>query len=116
VAGAVDHSLQVGEEVWEAFSVAGRKGRAKWIVRERRVPALWTIDGQSEGGGGGATITYSLSATDTGTRFVRNMVYHMPNLALAALDRLSFHDRIKAESEEALRTLKVELEEVSMGK
>jgi hypothetical protein len=57
--------------------------------------------------------TYSLSATDTGTQFVRTMVYRMPNLALAALDRLSLHDRIEAESVEALRRLKIELEKAA---
>jgi uncharacterized protein YndB with AHSA1/START domain len=113
VTGAVDHSLEVGEAVQEAFSVAGRKGIAIWTVRDRQVPALWVIDGQSKDGGGGATITYSLSATDTGTRFVRTMVYRMPNLGLAALDRLSLHDRIAAESVEALQKLKIELEKAA---
>jgi uncharacterized protein YndB with AHSA1/START domain len=33
VSGAMDHSLEVGEQVTEEFLVAGRRGRVVWRVR-----------------------------------------------------------------------------------
>jgi hypothetical protein len=69
------------------------------------------IQGEAEGGGS-ATITYRLTARDGGTRFERELVYRMPNLWLAALDRLLVRRRMAAESADALRRLKLILERV----
>ena len=67
------------------------------------------IEGEAEGGGS-AVITYRLSAQDGGTRFERELVYRMPNLWLAVLNRLLIQRRMAAESAEALRRLKQILE------
>src|SRR5215831_2481993 len=40
VTGATNHSLVVGEQVTEEFSVAGRRGSTTWTVREREAPHL----------------------------------------------------------------------------
>jgi uncharacterized protein YndB with AHSA1/START domain len=109
VTGATDHSLAVGEEVTESFLVAGRRGSANWIVREREEPRHWVIFGQVEGGGTG-TITYTLTPQDGGTAFEREFTYEMNNPLLALLDRLVLRRRIEAESTEALRRLKKRLE------
>jgi uncharacterized protein YndB with AHSA1/START domain len=109
VSGATDHSLEPGEQVTEEYRVAGRRGRVTWSVREREAPRRWVIEGRTADGGGG-TITYTLAPRDGGTAFERDFVYAMPNALLALLDRLIFRRRIEAESAEALRRLKNELE------
>ena len=58
VSGAINHSLEVGEQVTEAFRAAGRSGRALWTVRERAAPRRWVIEGQAKDGGS-ATLTYT---------------------------------------------------------
>ena len=110
VSGATDHSLEPGEEVTEEYRVAGRLGRAVWTVRERVAPRRWVIEGRAEGGGG-ARITYTLTPReDYSTNFERELVYTMPNLLLALLDRLVLRRRVERESAEALRRLKDVLE------
>jgi uncharacterized protein YndB with AHSA1/START domain len=109
VSGATDHPLEPGEQVTEEFRVAGRRGRVVWTVRERDDPHRWVIDGTVEGGGGG-TITYTLTPDAGGTTFEREFTYAMPNRLLALLDRLVLHRRVEAESAEALRRLKAVLE------
>jgi uncharacterized protein YndB with AHSA1/START domain len=109
VSGATDHSLEPGEKVTEEFRVAGRRGRVLWTVREREFPSHWVIDGRAEGGGGG-TITYTLKPHNGDTTFERELVYTMPNLLLALLDRLVLRRRVEAESAEALWRLKQVLE------
>jgi uncharacterized protein YndB with AHSA1/START domain len=109
VSGATDHSLEPGEKVTEEYTVAGRRGRVIWTVREREAPRRWVIAGEVEGGGGG-TITYSMTPDVGGTIFERDFVYTMPNALLALLDRLVLCRRVEAESAEALRRLKDVLE------
>jgi uncharacterized protein YndB with AHSA1/START domain len=114
VSGARDHSLEPGEQVTEEFLVAGRRGRVMWTVREREAPRRWVIDGEVEGGGGG-TITYTITPSADGTTFERDFVYSMPNRFLALLDGLVLHRRVEAESTEALRQLKQALEKEPPG-
>jgi uncharacterized protein YndB with AHSA1/START domain len=109
VTGATDHSLLVGEDVTESFLVAGRRGKARWTVREREEPRRWVIFGQVEGGGTG-TITYTLTRQDGETLFERDFTYKMNNPLLALLDTLILRRRIERESAEALRRLKARLE------
>ncbi len=110
VSGAADHSLEPGEQVTEEYRVAGRRGRVTWTVRERVAPRRWVIDGRIEGGGGGS-ITYTLTPGPDGTTsFEREFVYAMPNALLALLDRLVLRRRVEAESKEALRRLRSVLE------
>lgn len=107
VFGATDHSLDVGEQVTEAFFVAGRRGRVTWTVRERVAPSRWVIDGViTTGRGGGGTITYTCLPRDGGTHFAREFVYAMPNLPARVLDALILRRRVVAESEKALRQLR----------
>jgi uncharacterized protein YndB with AHSA1/START domain len=108
VGGATDHSLEPGEQVTEEFQVAGRRGRVVWTVRERVAPRRWVIDGRVEGGGG--TITYTVTPHADGTTFERELVYTVANPLLRLLDRLVLRRRIEAESAEALRRLKDQLE------
>ena len=65
-------------------------------MRERAPPRRWVIEGEAEGGGS-AIITYRLTAQDGGTRFERELVYRMPNLWLAVLNRLFIQRRMAAE-------------------
>jgi uncharacterized protein YndB with AHSA1/START domain len=109
VSGATDHSLGPGEKVAEEYSVAGRRGRVVWTVREREAPRRWVIDGVVDGGGNG-TITYTLTPDAGGTVIERDFVYAMPNVLLALLDRLVLRRRVEAESAEALRRLKAAVE------
>jgi uncharacterized membrane protein len=114
VRGATDHSAAQSERITEEIETGGRSWRATWTVRERLPPRRWMIEGEAEGGGS-ATITYRLSAHDGGTRFERELVYRMPNLWLAVLDRLFIRRRMAAESAEALRRLKQILERPPVG-
>jgi uncharacterized protein YndB with AHSA1/START domain len=109
VSGATDHSAVPGERIIEEIETSGRRWRAVWTVREREPPHLWVIEGEAEGGGG-AMITYRLTAHDGSTRFERELVYRMPNAWLALLDRLFIRRRMAAQSAEALHRLQLALE------
>jgi hypothetical protein len=109
VSGAVDHSLDIGEQATEAFRVAGRRGRAVWTVVARERPGQWSIEG-TIGGRRAGTVTYSLISTEGGTRFQRVFMYRAPTLWFALLNRLLLRERIQAESDEAVRRLKRVLE------
>ncbi len=105
VSGTVGHSLEVGEQVAEAFQVGWHRGNVVWTCREREAPHHWVIEGDVEGGGGG-TITYALTPDGSGTRFERTFVYTMPNRLLALLDRLFIRRLMAASSDRALRQLR----------
>jgi uncharacterized protein YndB with AHSA1/START domain len=112
VTGAVDHPLQPGEQVTEEFVVAGQFGTAVWTVRECSAPHHWLIDGVAANGNR-ATITYTLRQHDKDTAFERVMVLtrlqtEPPEEALEG-----FRRQVDAECIEALRRLKVLLEEAS---
>jgi len=109
VGGNADHSLLPGEEATENISVAGHQGQVTWLVRERKAPHRWIIDGTGKDGGR-ATITYTLTPHPDGTTFDRELVYTMPNTLLAVLDWLIIRSLMKANSDEALRRLKRRLE------
>lgn len=109
VGGNANHSMLPGEEMTENIAVAGHYGRVDWLVRERRAPRRWVIDGIGKSGGR-ATITYSLTSHSDGTTFKRELVYAMPNKLLAALDWLFIRSRMEADSAEALQRLKRLLE------
>src|SRR6516162_1705409 len=81
VRGAVDHSLDIGEQVTEDYRVAGLSGTAVWTVRERAAPIRWVIDGVAESGNE-ATITYTLTGDAHGTQFQRELEFRK----LPALD------------------------------
>lgn len=69
VSAGADHSLQVGEQVTEAFLVAGRRGKVVWRVTEREEPRRWVIAGEIVGRNNGGVISYQLSAKGGGTFF-----------------------------------------------
>ena len=114
VSGAVDHPLKIGETVVEDFEVAGRRGRATWRVTAREPDRLWRISATIEGREAG-TVSYSLAPTPSGTRFVREFDYRMPNLLLAMVNRVSLQQRIEAESAQAVRQLKERVESASVN-
>ena len=109
VSGAVDHPLDLGEQVTEDFLVAGRRGRAVWTVVLREAPERWVIAGEANGRRAGV-VTYALASIGAGTRFDRELVYASPNLLFAALNRLSLRAKIARESADAVRRLKQGLE------
>jgi uncharacterized protein YndB with AHSA1/START domain len=109
VSGATDHSLEVGEEVIEEFRVAGRRGRVTWRVTQRAAPRAWTIVANLAGVGSG-TVSYTLTPAGTGTSFERVFTYEVRSLLFATLNRLAYQRRVTAESAEALRRLKIQLE------
>jgi hypothetical protein len=109
VRGAVDHSLDVGEQVREDYRVAGQTGTAVWTVRERAAPIRWVIDGVAESGNE-ATITYTLTGDAHGTQFERVLeLTKLPALD-PKMDPAVFQRAVEAESAEALRRLKKVLE------
>lgn len=102
-------SLEVGQEVTEAFQVAGRRGEVVWCCTLRQPPTRWVIEGQIVRHRSGGIITYTLHPEGRGTRFEREFVYFLPNPLLRLLDRLVLRRRVAAESQEALRRLKARL-------
>jgi hypothetical protein len=114
VAGATDHSLQVGEQVTERFLVAGRRGEVVWTCGERAAPTRWVIEGAitsgGGGGGGGGTVSYGLVSRGAATEFTRVFSYPVRNPLYALLDAMVVRRRIAAESQEAVRRLKARLE------
>ncbi|HLY32788.1 MAG TPA: SRPBCC family protein [Ktedonobacterales bacterium] len=113
VTGATNHSLAVGEQVEEAFLVAGRRGRVIWTVTERNAPRRWVINGKILDSPGGGVITYALTPTADGVAFDREFVYPTPNLLYALIDFVYIRSRIRAESAQAVQQLKRILEKTS---
>ena len=109
VSGAVDHPLELGEQVTEDFLVAGHRGRAVWTVVAREVPERWVIAGEVDGRKAGA-VTYTLTSAGAGTQFEREFVYSSPNALFAMLNRLRIRGEVERESAEAVRRLKQVLE------
>ena len=109
VRGATDHPLQVGEQVTEIFKVAGREGTVVWTVTKREAPSSWQIDGTIDGRKAG-TVTYTLTPTDTGTRFEREFTYQAPTLLFSILNWAALRKQIEAESAVAVQQLKARLE------
>jgi uncharacterized protein YndB with AHSA1/START domain len=104
-------SLEVGQEVIEAFRVAGRRGEVVWRCTLRQAPYNWVIEGQIVGRKMGGVISYTLRPQAGGTHFLREFRYPRPNLWFALLDPLILRPRVRAESEEALRRLRKRLED-----
>lgn len=109
VQGATDHSLQVGEQVTEAFRVAGREGTVVWTVTGRQAPSFWRIDGAIEGRNAG-TVTYRLTPSGAGTRFERDFVYQAPTLLFSILNWAALRKQIDEESAAAVQKLKTTLD------
>jgi uncharacterized protein YndB with AHSA1/START domain len=109
VSGPTDHSLLPGETVNEELETMGQRRQAVWTVQERAAPDRWVIAGQL-GGGGSATITYTLQATAGGTTFAREVVYELPG-PLALVDGLLIRPRMESEATASLRRLKEVLEQ-----
>ncbi len=105
VTGAIDHSLDLGEQVTEDYVVAGRRGRVVWTVRERQAPRRWLIETKRQGGEDGS-VAYTLTPKNGGTFFEREFVYRTPGLLFRVLDWVIVRRRIEMESEQALRNLK----------
>ncbi|SAK90160.1 Polyketide cyclase / dehydrase and lipid transport [Caballeronia pedi] len=114
VQGKVDHPLDVGEQVVEAFRVAGRRGRVVWTVSDKAYPARWSIDGVIDGRAAG-TVTYALTPEEKGTRFVREFTYRAPSLWFALVNRIVLKGMIQSESDEAVTRLKRLLESMPAG-
>jgi len=110
VRGATDHPLAKGESVVEDFIVAGRRGTVTWTVESSEAPFRWSIDGRNTGSRGGGAVTYTLRPEGGGTRFTRELSYHMPNLLGAILNSFGVRERVEAESAEAVARLKAVLE------
>jgi hypothetical protein len=109
VEGAIDHSLEVDEQVVEEFRVAGRRGRVVWTVRAKSYPARWSIDGMIDGRAAG-TVTYTLTPVSDGTHFVREFTYRAPSLWFALVNWIVLKGTIQSESDEAVTRLKRMLE------
>lgn len=114
VSGAVDHPLDLGEQVTEQFRVAGRRGSVVWTVTAREPPRKWTIEGKIAGNPAGA-VTYSLTSTASGTHFERVFTYRAPSLWFAILNWLVLRARIQDESDQAVLRLKNVLETVTQN-
>ena len=105
VAGALNHSLNVGEKVHEVFNINGRRGEVTWTVIEAERPGTWAISGSVKGGGSGI-IRYSIQSRGDDTAFSRNFDYVLPNRLVALLDRPLIRPRIQEESDIALASLR----------
>lgn len=110
VSGATDHALDVGEQVVEEIRSAAGGARMLWTVRERFAPNHWRIDGESDIGVR-AIIAYRLTEHPEGTNYEREVYYWKPGGFLyPLLDWLYRRRRVWAESAEALRRIKSNLE------
>jgi uncharacterized protein YndB with AHSA1/START domain len=122
VSGAIDHSLQIGEQATEQFQVAGRQGSALWRVTALEYNRSWTIVGTIRGRVAGQ-VTYriddlvpaAVAAAPTGeatgsTRFEREFIYYAPNLLFVLLDNIKINALVDDESRRAVANLKQVLE------
>jgi uncharacterized protein YndB with AHSA1/START domain len=108
VAGATDHSLEIGEEVTEEFRAGDEKGTAVWRVTARDAPRLWRIEATP--GKSRVAITYRLRTEGEDTVFERDMQYHFGGLWFALLDPFVIRPRMERESAQAVANAKEILE------
>jgi Polyketide cyclase / dehydrase and lipid transport len=113
VSGTADRPMVLGDTCIEEFLVAGRRGSCTWTVRECIENRRWRIDTNAPEGY--ASITYSFEPSNGTTRFERLLEYRMRSPFFALLDGLVLRARIRRESEEASRRLKVRLEQPAPG-
>jgi uncharacterized protein YndB with AHSA1/START domain len=111
IKGAIDHSLNPGEQVTEEFIVAGKRGSVVWTTLEKEAPERLVIEGKV-GNSGGGTITYTLTPHPDGTKFEREFNYYFNNPLVYLLNRLFIRRRIEAESQKALQQLKSAVESI----
>ena len=117
VTGAIDHPVQVGDEISEQERFAFLHGSMQWRVRESEAPTRWTIDGVLEDvplfKGTSASVTYTLTFEDGKTHLERDMSYRVPNLLSRLLDRLYFRKHNAEQSQLAVDRMKLFLESES---
>ena len=118
VRGVVARSGREGDDVIEDYRVAGRRGRVTCTVVDSEPPVRWAIRGSAEQRWRG-TVRYTLAPVahpgGAATRFERELAYTPPSGWWAVLDSLLLRRRVRAESAEALRRLKVALEASTTG-
>ena len=108
VAGATDHSLEIGEEVTEEFRAGDGKGTAVWRVTARDAPRLWRIE--TAPAKSRVTITYRLRADGEDTVFERDMQYKFGGLWYSLLDPFVIRPRIERKLAQAVSNAKEILE------
>lgn len=108
VAGATDHSLEIGEEVTEEFRAGGGKRTAVWRVTARDAPRLWRIE--TARGKSRVTITYRLRTDGEDTVFERDMQYKFGGLWYSLLDPFVVRPHIERKSAQAVSNAKEILE------
>ena len=112
VAGAVDHSLAVGEEFSEELrGPLGVRGHAEWRVVTRDAPHLWRIElTRSTPIRMIATVTLCFRDDKGATVLERDVQYRYDRPWLALLDALSLRRRNKKEGDKGLRRAQQRLE------
>lgn len=117
VSGSVDQPVQAGDEILERDRFSFLEGCIHWRVRGATAPTGWVIDGVVDEvplfRGTTTSITYTLSATDGGTRLERVMTYRIPNALGRLLDRLYFKGHNARQSQRAVERMKHLLEQES---
>jgi uncharacterized protein YndB with AHSA1/START domain len=101
--------LGVGATFEEDIRTAGREGHLSWVVEECEAGARWAARARADNGAG-IFIRYRFEPEASGTRFVRELEYTLPNLLLRLANTLVLRRRIDAESRLSLQQLKERLE------
>ena len=109
VLGVTDRTPKVGESVVETFEIAGRRDDATWTTTELDPPRRWVIVSGAPGGSY-ARVVYTLSATDGGTVWERDLTYRGPNLLFGLLNLVQIHAVMESDSAKALANVKRQIE------
>ena len=106
VAGVTDRPLALGDQVHERAALGGRVHEGTWTVAalSRPTRVVLQIDG------GRLEITYTFSTDGAGTQLRRELAFQPADFAGGSNDPTALEERMRAQSEEALRRLKVLVE------
>src|SRR5262249_13096426 len=107
VRGAIDHPVQLGEQITEDIVIAGMPGTATWTCIEYDRPNRLGLHG-SGGGGTKAGIVYPFTDVEGGVEFPRALTYEVPAVAFLLKGRIDH--AMQEQSAEAIENLRALLE------
>src|SRR4051794_5156285 len=108
VSGAVDHSIQMGEQLTEEARIAGRDGSAIWTCGERAPPHKLALEATGNSGRATFRLAYTFEPVEAGTQMTRELTYQIEGLRRN--EHLTVGRAMREQSGQAMENLKAFLE------